>query len=233
MPELKSDDKNSLSIMGGDENNLGTVNKTLENKKFWVGAGVITGVVTFIILAVVIYRSGSSSESGFAPIKYSPPNPAMHLHKERYMDKLPKNRKNGINERSISKFLNTPAEREFDRITIDNGSVVSSDSSSNYDLTAGNVEQSVIDGHREWADNSVVASAGANSRLMVNDHKTSLNQRIGIWSLMTQAQNTYTDEGARVVNSEYPDQIDDVYSGALARSIGNKISGASNVATLQ
>lgn len=237
MPELKSDDKTSLSIMGGDDTNasqtnVASVNSALNNKKFWVGVGVFSGLIVFVILVIMLMRSPDST-GNFKAIKYPNPNPAMHLHKERYLDKLPKNRKYGINERTINKFLNAPADREFDRVTIDNGSVVSSDSSTGYDLVSGNVEQSVIDGHRDWANNSVIASAGANSKLMVNDHKTSLNTRIGIWSLMTQAQNTYTDEGARVVNSEYPDQIDDVYSGALVKSIGNHISGGASVASLQ
>jgi hypothetical protein len=229
MPELNTDNtKTSHSIMGGDESNVSTantvVNKAVTNKQFWAGVGLVVAVAGFITLAIVLMSSGGSS-SGFAPIKYVGPNPVMSVRKERYMDKLPKNKKYGINERNISRFLNAPSEREFDRISMDNGSVVSSDSSLGYDLAAGNVEQSVIDSHREWADNSVIASAGANSKLMIPDHKTSINTRIGIWSYLTRAQDVYTDEGARVVNSEYPDQVDDVYTSSLAKSIGNHLGG--------
>jgi hypothetical protein len=223
-PAAMDKSKNSLSIMGGDEPNTSMVDKALKNKQWLYGIGLVTSVVVFIVLAVYLTRS----ESEFAPIRIIEPNPTMSVRKERYLDKLPKNRKNGLNERNISRFLNTPSEREYDRVTMDNGQTVSSDSSLNYDITAGNVEQSVIDAHREWADNSVVASAGANSKLMVNDHKNSINTRVGMWGFMTRAQDVYTDEGARVVNSEYPDQIDDSYGNTLARSISNRISGSSN-----
>ena len=234
MPNLNTDNtKTSLSVMGGDETNVSAINNTVNkasiNKQWMIG--IVASVVIFIGMSILIWQISSSSSSSFAPIKYTGPNPAMSLQKERYMDKLPKHRKEGFNERNISRFLNAPSEREFDRISMDNGNVVSSDSSLGYDLAAGNVEQSVIDSHREWADNSVIASAGANSKLMVPDHRTSLNTRIGIWGFLTRSQDVYTDEGARVVNSEYPDQVDDVYTTSLAKSIGNHLGGGAQNST--
>jgi hypothetical protein len=192
--------------------------------------GIAAVVIFSFIVTIIAIISWSATSSKFAPIRAPDNNTSrsighMKSKKEGLLDKLPRNAKHGINERNISRFLVAPDGDEYARISIDAGELKSDSLNADYTPVNGAVEQSVIDSHREWADNTVIASAGANSKFMIRDDKVSLNTRIGWGGFRSRVMDVYTDEGARVEPSEYPDQMEDSEIGSMQRSISKKMAG--------
>jgi hypothetical protein len=204
------------------------------SKQQIVGMGIIISFVISLILLWKLY----SAIVGFAPVRAPRPiDPSVRIsasgfgNSENYAKKLPRLKDKGkIEDHHISRFLNIAKAPDMQNARlVTDASGTAAYEVSNYDPSVDSVEDSVRQSHAEWSDNSIIASAGTNSKLMIRDDRESNGvPLVGGFNFRSRYTDVYTDAGARTVDSSYPAQYSDSSNRSMAQAYGASLAGSSN-----
>lgn len=119
-----------------------------------------------------------------------------------------------ISEHNLENFLNYRSDQQYNDFK---GGYVAPEetemSDTQYDPARDSLEQSVFDSHSEFIEDAYVSTQGPNSTNSVRDDTNDINPRVGLRRI--DYTSAYSQNDARTVSSEYPDQVMQANAGTF------------------